>query len=267
MKRTQHIRITPLVLFSMLMLFTQSCDILHNDPEDQVIEVSEEFNVYAVEGYSTSGRTLQFVVETVSDSICSDAVLKVDALRQSELLNIDIFEIDQPDPCLSDTRRLQHTSPLGLLDKNVFEVSLSIKDLIVNQGQIDVYNDEILLSFNEPKGIVPGTKTSYRLPENTIWGYVKTYESDYAGRVLDFITELSSISQSIVLKPGQYSGFEINANGELVFDDKDVSSDVTTFFFKHTGPSSDLSSLLDTYRIDAGAKAEFVIHSTSGEVF
>jgi hypothetical protein len=246
-------------------LFT-SCSWFSEGPDDQVIDISEEFAIRAVERYTQDGRSLAIHLETIQP-ICQSSTLNLQTSQSGEHVDVLIQKIDKPDTCLTAETILSTSADFGLIEHPTYYLNVSLRNIIDNAGTIEVFNDRIVTSIEDPKGIIIQPQETFRLPESTIWGYARSKEVDYNGRIIDFVTDLSLMSQSIVLQTGQYSDFHIDNSGVLHFDDFNSSVGDATFFYKFTGSDQELEDLLAAYRQDAGQKAEFKVFSTNGKTY
>lgn len=251
-----------LVLSSLL----SACGWLNNGPDDSVVDISEEFSVYAVEGFSEDGRTIILKMSTL-DNMCETSEIELETSQSNDYIDVRIKKVQEPDTCLTQMKTLRSSAEFDVISRQRYYLNISLRDIVDNTGNIEIYDDRILTNIEDQEGIVVDPVETLRLPENTIWGYARSFEVDYTGQIIDFVTDLSIISQSIVLKPGQYSGFTIDNTGQLEFDDQQPGMGDAQFFYKFTGDEQELIDLLQEYRDDAGAKADFRIFSTNGKIY
>lgn len=254
------------ILFGVIALTLSSCSFLSNGDDDMVIDVTQEFSVTTVENYHQSGPSILLKVKTI-DPLCEDAQMDVITHQDHNTLEIRINKISKPDSCLLNQAILSQNVDFEWTSSPEYKLIFSLKGLIDNVGSIVITDDEIITQMPDAQGVIASPEVTYRLPEHTIWGYASSHEVDYAGRIIDFVTDLSIISKPIVLKKGEYANFQITESGRLVMDHQTTKMNDATFFYKFEGDEQLLIDLLDQYRTDAGTKAEFKIFSTSGKVY
>jgi hypothetical protein len=210
---------------------------------------------------------LRFVIRTTEPYPCSNAQIKSEAGLSQDFIDLTINAIEDPVDCDSVEQVLVQTNDFFPVTDDVYYLNLSLRNVIDNSGSVHIYNDRIEMDVMDPSGIIIEPSTTWRLPENTIWGFAQSNENDFNGVLIDFVTDLSIMSKSIVLKEGTYSGFQVNASGVLSFNDIAPSMSLQTFYFKFEGQDSEISDLLQSYRSDHGSKAQFFIYNTDGRIF
>ncbi|MDX1685406.1 MAG: hypothetical protein R3275_09225 [Saprospiraceae bacterium] len=261
----QNIRIS-LLTFLFAGVLT-SCAWLGDAPDDKVIDILEEFEIYAVEDITESGRMVDMVITTINP-VCDQASIEVETTQGRDYIDVIIRKINQPDSCDSGQKVIMKTvTSLGELDDDRYYVNITLKNVVDNTGTLNIFSDRMVLDISNPEGIIVNPAMTYVLPENMIWGYATSYEVDYAGRIIDFVTDLSLVCENIVLPDGQYTNFTIDESDKLHFDDRPPHMNEATFYFKFSGAEQEIIDLLEDYRQEAGQRADFKIFSTNGKVY
>ena len=228
---------------------------------------SRDLDRFILEVFDENADGVKLIIRTTDPHPCSNATIASESSVSRDFIEVTINAIEDPMDCDSIPVILQSSETILPAEKDQYYLNLSLRNVIDNSGSIRIEDDHISLSIEDPRGIVIDPAVTYRLPDNIIWGYARTNEHDFGGVLVDFVTDLSLLCQATILNDGAYSGFEIDAQGVLKFDEEASIMSEETFYFQYTGDDSALESLISTYRADHGNRAEFAIFNTLGKSF
>ena len=147
-----------------------------------------------------------------------------------------------------------------------YDIDINLKNIIPNIGTLIVTDDYYEINIDEPNGILIPNNRLYKVPENTIWGYV-AYD-DATGEIPydDFKGELNTITSSLIATKGWYGYFEIKENNEVQVANNLANNFVQPFIFKYNGESNELEDLKNSYQTNF-PNMEFKIFTSKGEEF
>jgi hypothetical protein len=247
-----------------LLIFTVGCK---DEPIVEVVDVTieDEFNILLRESLEENNRTFNLTVETIKLESCENTLIDVVPSIVGSNISFTIHDIPESN-CSEPIFTATAIVDVGSLDSPSYEMIISLKNVIQNQGTLMVENDYYELEMRDFNGIVIPEKRLYKVPQNTIWGYIA---SDYssADSVSDgFINELAEVSDDQDYIDGYYSYFSVVDN-ELTILNRNIPQDsVRTFGFSYQGDNSDLTAILSTYR-SQNSGVDFKIFTSTGEEF
>lgn len=245
-----------------ILIFTIGCK---DEPivEDVNVTIEDEFNILLWEFLEENNRSLSLNVETIKSESCENTLIDVTLSVATNNISFTVHDIPEPD-CPTPIYTATANVELGSLDSPSYKLIISLKNVIQNQGILTMEDDYYELVMEESNGIVIPEKILYKVPQNTIWGYVASDNSN-ADSVSDgFINELADATDEQDYIDGYYGYFSA-VNNELTILNQNISqSSVRTFGFSYQGDNSDLNTILSTYR-SQNSDVEFKIFTSSGE--
>lgn len=232
--------------------------------EDVNITIEDEFKILLWESLEGNDRSFYINVETIKSESCENTLIDVAPSIVGNDISITIHDIPEPD-CPAPIFIADVNVEFGTLDfSQSYETIISLKNVIQNQGTLKVESDYYELKMKELNGIVIPEKRLYKVPQNTIWGYIASDNSN-ADSVSDgFITELNDVTDPQDYLDGYY-GYFSTENNELTILKRNISQgSVRTFGFSYDGDTTDLMDILSNYRSQF-ANTEFKIFTSKGE--
>jgi hypothetical protein len=244
-----------------LLIFTIGCK---DEPTEEGVDVTieSEFNILLWESLEESSRTFNLNVETIKSESCENTLIDITPFIASNIVSINIHNIPSPD-CPSPTFTANANIEVGILNSQSYETVISLKDVIENEGTLIVEDDYYELTMNAFNGIVIPENRLYKVPQNTIWGYIASDNSN-ADSVVDFIDDIEDVTASQDYIEGYYGYFSVLNNKLTILNQDILQSSVRTFGFSYQGDNSDLINILSTYRSQY-AGVEFKIFTSTGE--
>jgi len=228
------------------------------------IDVEDEFSVHLWEALDGNDRKFHLNIETILAKSCENAEIEYTQYNQQEGIFVTVSDIIN-DHCTQGTFSAKANIPVGNLAVKEHDLDINLKNVIPNVGKLIVTNDYYEIKIDELNGIVIPNNKLYKVPENTIWGYV-AYD-DATGEIPNdnFMDELNNMTSPFTATSGYYGYFEIEQNSSVqVFNDLSKVH-VKPFVFKYSGPISQLEDLRDTYDSSNFPGVDFKIYLSTGE--
>ncbi len=254
---------TNLGVLLFLLVFTIGCK---DDPIEEGVDVTieKEFEILLWESLDDSSRTFNLNVETIKSEFCENTLIDISPSVVGNDIFITIHDIPAPD-CPSPTFIADANVEVGSLNSNFYKTVISLKNVVENEGILTVDDDYYELTMNEFNGISIPENRLYKVPQNTIWGYVASDDNNADSLVDGFIAELEDVTDSQAYIDGYYGYYSV-LNNELTILDQGISQSSvrTTFGFSYQGDNSDLMNILATYR-SQNAGVDFKIFTSKGE--
>ncbi|MFK7775005.1 MAG: hypothetical protein AB8F94_22890 [Saprospiraceae bacterium] len=253
---------TSIVAIVFFLIFTLGCK--DNSIEEDVnVTIDDEFKVLLWESLEENNPTFNIKVETIKSESCENTLIDVAPSIAGNNISFTIHDIPEPD-CPAPIFVADANVELGMLDSQSYEMIISLKNVIQNQGTLKVESDYYELKMKELDGIVIPEKRLYKVPQNTIWGYIASDNSD-ADSVSDgFITELTDVTEDQDYIDGYYGYFSAENNDLTILKQNIAYNSVRTFGLSYDGNTADLIDILNSFR-SQHANVEFKIFTSKGE--
>lgn len=245
-----------------LLIFTIGCkDELIVEEVDVTIE--DEFKILLWESLEENTRTFNLKVETIKSESCENTLIDVAPSIVGSNISFTIHDIPAPD-CPAPIFIANANVEIGSLVSQPYEMIISLKNVIQNKGTLTVENDFYELKMKELNGIVITERRLYKVPQNTIWGYI-AFDNSNADSVADgFISEMDDVADDQDYSDGYYGYFSVENNKLTLLNQNILQSSIRTFGFSYDGDYSDLMTILSTYR-SQNSGVEFKIFTSTGE--
>ena len=211
----------------------------------------------------------QFKTSSIEQYDCQNYELDANAYRFNSFIQFTIRDLIQPSECETGMAPAKNTSSIGFLPNGDYNVQISLKNTISNQGKLQVTADAFTLKMESLDGIELASTELKRIPAKSIWGYVGYQNKDEVGNQPElFIQDLKNSSLTINLPQGEYGYFKIENNGQLILNPPPKFTFFQTFLFKYDKNLQELESLLEAYRMGpANGKMEIKVFTWEGESF
>lgn len=244
-----------------LLIFMCGCK---DDPVtgDVNVNIENEFRILLWETLEEDERTFSFKVETIKAEYCENTLIDVAPSIVGSDIAFTIHDIPSPD-CPAPIFMADADVEVGELDPQMYSLIISLKNVVQNEGTLTAEDDFYELKMKELNGIIVPEKRLYKVPQNTIWGYIAS-DNTNADSVADgFLNELYDLTDSQEYMDGYY-GYFSSENNELTILDHNISkSSIRTFGLAYDGDNDDLINILSTYR-SQNAGVDFKIFTAQG---
>lgn len=253
---------TSIVTIVFLLIFTFGCK--DNQIDEEVnVTIDDEFKIFLWEVLEENDRSFNLKVETIKSESCENTLIDVAPSITEENISFTIHDIPEPD-CPAPIFIANANVEIGLLNSSSYEVIISLKNVIQNEGTLSVESDYYELKMKELNGIIVPEKRLYKIPQNTIWGYIASDNSN-ADSVSDgFIVELDNVSEDQDYTDGYYGYFSVENNYLTILKQNISQGTVRTFGFSYDGDNSELMNILSDYRSQY-PDVDFKIFTSKGE--
>jgi len=246
-----------------LLLFMIGCK---DEPIDENVDVmiEDEFKIFLWENLGDNDRNFHFNLETIKSESCENTLLDVSPWASGNNISLTIYDIPEPD-CPSPTFVSNANIDIGSLNPQIYDMTISLKNVIQNEGVLTVENDFYELKMKDLDGIIVPEKRLYKVPQNSIWGYVASDSN--AGLVADgFINDLNPMVDDQEYSDGYYGYFSVENNNLTILKNSISKNSIHTFGFSFEGDNADLINVLSMHRTQ-NPDVDFKIFTSKGEEF
>ncbi|MFK8006779.1 MAG: hypothetical protein AB8H03_10420 [Saprospiraceae bacterium] len=253
---------TSIVVTVFLLIFTFGCK---DDPIDEGVNITieDEFKILLWESLEGNDRSFNLNVETIKSESCENTLIDVAPSIVGNNISFTIHDIPEPD-CPAPIFIANANVEAGALASQSYEVIISLKNVIQNKGTLEVGSDYYDLKMKALDGIVIPEKRLYKVPQNTIWGYIASDNSN-ADSVSDgFIDELIDVTGDQDYIDGYYGYFSAENNELTILQQNITYGSIRTFGLSYDGDNSDLITILSNFR-SQHTNVEFKIFTSKGE--
>lgn len=238
--------------------------------EDVVVvaDVEKEFYLDFWEDLSLDGRSLEFQIETIKKENCRNTLIDYRLHKTNSNIAISIRDIREPAICDPGPAPARVGIDVGSLKAGFYTFSIDLKNTVFNEGQLTTLNDRYLISLETENGVQLVRKELFRVPDETIWGYVHYQSPDDEYGALQFINRLKELGSSTPFKQGYYGHFTVGADGVInsVYGEPEEGQ-VRPFLVSYRGGKEPLQNLINRFRTDYGAEVTFRLYNSLGESF
>ena len=253
---------TSRVAIVFLLIFTFGCK------EDKIIEdvnvtIENEFKILLWESLEENNRSFNLNVETIKLESCENTLIDVAPSIVGNDISFTIHDIPEPD-CPAPIFIADANVEIGTLISPSYEMIISLKDVIKNEGTLTVESDYYELEMRESNGIVVPETRLYKVPQNTIWGYIASDNSNADSVADGFLNEIDNVADDQDYIDGYYGYFSAENNELTILKENLSQSSVRTFGFSYEGDTADLVDVLSNFR-SQNVDVEFKIFTSKGE--
>lgn len=218
------------------------------DTEDAIVisDVNDEFYLDIWEQLTLEGRQLQWHIRTIEDAECTDSELAHNYRETGTTISLAINSIIDPEDCTAGEQPLRDTLVAGQLANGVYDLSLSLRDAVNNSGQLIINPDYYELAFDKSQGILPLRRLLRRVPENLIWGYIRTQVDSLTEPANQLVSDIAELGSPASPQEGYYGYFTVNGDVLSPADDQLAGAD--SFAYLLDKDTSQLEALISTFR-------------------
>jgi hypothetical protein len=263
-------KLSRLCRFSFLIFLTFAIAACHvEDDNDVVVTIPPEYAVDLFENRAASDGTPTFGlwVESMEKYRCTGFGIAAQVAVQNDHIGVTILGVTEPAPCVGDSAPARQFIAIGHLTNGTYEFSLSLRDVIVNEGSLTVASGQYTLFLPEAQGVVIENFTLASLPDGIVWGYAATPDEASQPVADDFLADLKTLTAENGLVPGFYSYFTISGTGNISFHKSIAPVGTSKHFVRQLNASPDaLKGILQNYRDAAQQPLSIKCWTTEGEL-
>lgn len=237
------------LLLGILVSLIAACRI--EDDKDVVVTIPPEYRVDVFQDRAPTDGTPTFGlwVESMAKFECPGFGIDASVALLGGRIEVTILGVQRPSPCVGDSATAKQFIPLGHLDDGTYPFSLSLRDVIVNNGTLRVENGRYVLSLPNAQGVEVQNYVLEHLPDGIIWGYAATPDEPSMPIADNFLTDLKTLTAENDLAPGFYSYFTISGTGVISLHGRIAPEETASVFVRRLLSSPDsLKGLLQNYR-------------------
>jgi hypothetical protein len=253
-----HIEIKNLKLYMkkiftgmLLTLFMVGCKKDMDSASGTEVKVKKEFNIQLWEKLTPAGGELQMIVNSIEPQPCPNTHLDYYVSIIDNKVTVTLKSFTVPTNCTGIAVYTTDTLSIGHLSNGAYKLAINLKDAVLNNGSLLVNSNLYVVDLQSENGIAVGSKQLFRIPENTLWGYVN-YESSGTNKAQYFVDSLRTICQPILLPNGQYGHFDVvNEALRMPAKIQYARPIATTFFFKYDATEDKLNKLIQYFKLNS----------------
>lgn len=254
------------VAFLLISFF--GCKVEELEDVVVVADVENEFFLDFWEDLSLDGRSLEFRIQTIREENCRNTLIDYRLHKSNSNIAISLRDIRQPATCDPGPAPAKIGIDVGSLKAGFYTFSIDLKNTVFNEGQLTTLNDRYLIRLETENGVQLVRKELFRVPDETIWGYVHYQSPDDEYGALQFINQVRELGSSIPFKQGYYGHFTVGNSGLIdTVHGQPEEGQVKPFLLSYRGGKQQLQNLIDQFRADYGAEITFRLYNSLGESF
>jgi hypothetical protein len=252
-------------LFIVLLISFQSC-LLDDKEKDVITEVLDEFKIEMIESLGNE-RHLNFEFESIEMQPCLNSSIDRTVIVNSEKVSILVDGIVPASDCNPGSAPATAKGNAGVLANRRYDFDVTLRGTVFNEGDLIVDDEKYEIRMVSTDGIVIENSVLYKIPENSIWGYVAYDDETLVGeKPAEFLEELLALVQPHALANKYYGHFRVLENEEIELKKMPTFNHITTFCYQFTGEKTYLIDLLEQYRSEPGGEQmELTIFTSDGD--
>ncbi|MFZ2899748.1 MAG: hypothetical protein WA004_14065 [Saprospiraceae bacterium] len=240
--------------FFLILILTTGLSCSKDDNLPAIVDIPVTFQVQMREklGAGTGSRPLELHISSVEKLDCQNYQIDFEFSKKGRNISLALKDFILSEPCIPGEGLAKAVANLGWLNKGNYPFTISLKDVIENEGQLVVADQSYTIKLKTTDGILASPATLLRIPDNALWGEVFAASDSVATLAEGFLEELEQISGDLNLQAGNYGFFQIGENGVLMLLEPEGKEKAISFYFSYQGERDVLAGLVSEYR-DAGA--------------
>lgn len=187
--------------------------------------------------------------------------------KSSNKVSIDFQGIVKPYMCATALGPATASINLGTLAQGAtpFEFSVEGKSTQASLENSQAYYEMTLTS---PQSLSLFYQRLYKVPENTIWGWVGYHAETTAALAQSLTDSLQTLgAYDVELTEGQYGYFSINEEAQMVAPQNHGYNFILPFVFGYEQNEKELGRLLKRFGEREGSKLKIVVYTSKGNTF
>lgn len=210
-----------ILLFGLSACSKESTDL-------QIVNLEGEFIISASQGLSGQGPQFLLNISTVREQSCSASQIEYSLQSTESGRDIVIENILELEDCSTGKGIVSENIQLNSNQEKV-DISVALRDIVKNKGQLNISDTEYLLSFNSLEGIFIGRQSVKRIPADLIFGSIEIGNQTHLNEILDILNPFSTH----VLEDGDYALFQKIGNNITLISNQE-SEEVKNIYFRIT---------------------------------
>ncbi|MCB0640471.1 MAG: hypothetical protein KDC44_02490 [Phaeodactylibacter sp.] len=225
-----------------------SCSPDERDP-GVVVDVPLTFELDLFEQLDTLQNKLQLLAHTVEiQEDCINNTIDYTLDRREGKISISLNDIKAAEDCIEGQGPASATVNIGYLIPGQYDIEINLRNTVVNTGVLVVDHAFFYLSMHSIDGITLLNEQLYRIPGNTIWGYVSYDDHGLVDAANAFLSELTAMTYPFDYPEGYYGHFKLGSNASIDLLQPSTDAYSTSMVRLLTGERQDLENLIETYQ-------------------
>ncbi|GLR15698.1 hypothetical protein [Portibacter lacus] len=217
--------------FIALLFLVGSCSYFSDPGSELVLNVDNEFEIEMVEILEPTQRSLAINITLLDQFKCQDSELGLVQNISNNNLSIIIQDIITPPDCNDETSYPQGTATFHV-NNNTYDLGIQVQEQVNQNGILQVSDKGYELDLSTAKGLIIDQPYINKIPSRFIWGYYQAVDSSEQEIIESFLLRNDYSTRPLTyMKPGKYSYFEIDEQGEIFVNDAPSSGIVKTLAF------------------------------------
>ena len=248
------------------VLLWQACNTDKTEAPILDTTVAKEYELNLWESLENSVRTFQIRASTIKSEDCLNYSIESAANRFGNSFEINLGKPLVPTKCERGFGPAKSYLDLGILTNGTYNLTIKLGQIVPSTGRLIVNTGSYYFYMPDPIGFKIAHNILYRIPDNTIWGYID-YELTATSIVEQFLVDLNKISQDAGLSKGYYGYFNILDNESFELQKVVTDRPIRPFLRRFQANDKDLENLLKSYRDRYGKSILIHLRNTLGKEF
>lgn len=204
------------ILFILSLFIFSGC---LKDPES--VTIADLSDVFSLDLSQTLGLEHQFQLDISMQDLqsCEEVVINSELLTLSDDLILQINSIEKPEDCKGKLSKIYKRHDLNQA-QGIYNFNLSLADVSLDNGFIQISNDEVRIDFGDLKGINIVNNHIRKIPDQTVWGYFKSESNTIsASNIEEILFDSNNNINLSSIPPGNYGYFYLDEASKVNISD------------------------------------------------
>lgn len=229
------------------------------------IGVEDDLVLDMVQTLSQNGSRLNLIFQSEDAYTCEGAAYDYTLKTSTEDIGIHLTGIFVPQPCAGGSAPAVTEMPMPR-HEGTYAVAIDIGDIIHNTGILVNEGDKYQLFMNETHGMTLSHDVMFKIPDQTLWGYVY-HPTEQAAAWAEVNTVLTSYGGASQLASGYYGFFDVYGTGEIELYHSDANANAQAFAFQYTHDPAAIAAIKATLIYECPVGTEIKLFTWEGEEF
>ena len=234
---------------SLLIILLGNCDIRELEEPIIIADLDDEFELTLWEELSPTNRSLSLLIETIKDEPCRNSEIVNSVFRSGSSFNVTLQDITTPTDCQTGIGPATARINLGFINPGVYNLDISLKNTVINEGQLSIRANRYLIQMKTENGIKFIRSELNAVPDSLYWGYVAYDSASLKTEAEEVMSQLGTFGDVVALANGDYGYFSVSQ--QKVSSILDQPANVYVLPFGWTKKASNAIQIADMERMKA----------------
>jgi len=242
-----------------------SCSVVGDPDEIILVNIGTDYFLEVSQSLVSGPNALRIDITSFDTDNCENSYIDFSYSSSPNLIRINLDDIVDPINCVSLNEPVSDFLDFELL-KGRYDMTILFKDILQNDGEVEVTDDQFKLKLETENGVVVLRQQITMLPDGYVWGRMKINDVEDLSQVKLLITELKQNNFESELSNGNYGHFEIDGHLVSILSGEPHKGITESFIMKQNQSFGEMQLLLSQFS-ESHPKVDIEFFSSEGETY